>query len=253
METVLLVLFVNCLIKKEQLTRVFSWIADPELQSEVTKEHFEKTSCCGSWTCLKQFYYITTMPFWLGITWSILGVILLKSVSFHCKSLSSYTSNLILSSTSTSQNTNWSLHWPLLLVGWGCWHSPNLHHNYKDMQQKKQSISAMFTLHTQEFWKILSFPRIDIFENTTKKLSYHSTEKKTTPKLSFVSSYIFLFATQHVDVFRWILRSRDLSGRPTCQSYHRPLEWTISKWQLKQIRYDIPIYWLVHRNLYNGL
>ena len=36
---------------------------------------------------------------------------------------------------------------------------------------KKTSISAMFTLHTQEFWKILSFPRIDIFENTTKKLS----------------------------------------------------------------------------------
>lgn len=55
-------------------------------------------------TCLKQFYCITTMPFWLGITWSILGVILLESVSFHCKSLSSYTLNLILSSTSTSEN-----------------------------------------------------------------------------------------------------------------------------------------------------
>ena len=43
----------------------------------------------------------------------------------------------------------------------------------------------MFTLHTQEFWKIISFPRIDIFENTTKKLSYHSTEKTKSTQAFF--------------------------------------------------------------------
>lgn len=43
----------------------------------------------------------------------------------------------------------------------------------------------MFTLHTQEFWKILSFPRIDIYENTTKKLLCHSTEKTKSTQACF--------------------------------------------------------------------